>query len=74
MQASNAPISLRADTTICEGKTVLRHAPAAPETNYRWSDGSTSATLPNVYSVQVRAESEIATPHTYRLNTLFTHK
>lgn len=44
---ANPPFSLGADTTICEGSTLLLHVPASsdPAVTYRWSNGSTAATL-----------------------------
>ncbi|RAK70582.1 hypothetical protein DLM85_07050 [Hymenobacter edaphi] len=51
------------DTTLCEGGSLLLRGPAAgalpPGTTYRWSDGSTQATLPvsepGLYTLQLTA-------------------
>jgi hypothetical protein len=41
-----AAFTLGADTTVCEGTTLLLHAPfSTGQLSYRWSDGSTSNSL-----------------------------
>ena len=62
-----APIvSLGADTTACDGATVLLRAPApAPGVRYRWADGSTGNTLQvsraGTYTLQVSTSCESRT-------------
>jgi gliding motility-associated-like protein len=57
-QAPLLPFTLGADTTLCQGEAVtLRPSTLPVEGTYRWSDGSTGAsvrvTQPGMYSVQV---------------------
>ncbi|UOQ70220.1 T9SS type B sorting domain-containing protein [Hymenobacter cellulosilyticus] len=64
----NPPLSLGADTTLCEGQTLTLRLPGPPDqagTTYRWSDGSTGATLlvqaAGTYSVERRNSCGIQT-------------
>ena len=60
-------LTLGQDTSLCEGETVLLRAPATPgvPTSYRWSDGSTAATLRvpsgGTYSLLITAACETRT-------------
>jgi gliding motility-associated-like protein len=67
LRPANTPFSIGADTTICEGDALFLRAPFFndPTTSYRWSDGSTLATLrvqqPGLYSLERRASCGIQT-------------
>ncbi|TGE25144.1 gliding motility-associated C-terminal domain-containing protein [Hymenobacter aquaticus] len=64
----NPPFTLGADTTLCEGQGIVLQLPALPDaagTTYRWSDGSTGATLrvqaAGTYSVERRTNCGVQT-------------
>lgn len=58
-----ANFTLGADTTLCTSQSLLLRAPApVGNTAYRWSDGSTNATLlvtqPGVYELRITTQCE----------------